>query len=102
MSYYDFRLLLQRCLILLLEFSILRYRKKLASAPDQVDHVRVGNWFIGIEHLVNLHDQSRNHPQPGKLRVIYDELQEFSAVYATVRALEALPFHLQECLVQMQ
>ena len=102
MGHHNFRLLLQRRLILVAEFFIVRCRKELASSGDQVVHVRVGNWFIGIEHLVNLHDQSRNHPQPGKLPMIYDELQEFSAVYATVSALEALPFHLQECLVQMQ
>ena len=33
--------------------------------------------------------------------MIYDELQEFSAVYAAVRSLETLPFHLKERLVQV-
>ena len=42
MGHHNFRLLLQRRLILVAEFFIVRCRKKLASSGDQVDHVRVG------------------------------------------------------------
>jgi hypothetical protein len=102
MGHHNFRLLLQRRLILLLEFLILRFREKLATCREEVHYVRGASRFISIAHLVDLHHQSRNHSQPGELLVVYDKLQEFTSVYPTVRSLETFPLHFEKGSVEVQ
>src|SRR5580704_4740125 len=76
--------------------------KHFAGEGDGGAGVFGGDRLLGGQRFVNAHDEFGDVVQPGELRVVNDQLEEFAGIDVAVFALVFAALHVEERLVELE